>query len=78
MAVFGITIALDSKRILPVSTVQRGCYGLRDVALSVPTVVGRSGAEQNLEVELWPKEVQALKRSGSVLQETLGQVLAAS
>jgi len=40
-------------------------------------VVGRSGAEQTLEVELWPKEVQALKRSGSVLQETLGQVLAA-
>jgi L-lactate dehydrogenase len=39
-------IALDSKRVLPVSTVQRGCYGLRDVALSVPTVVGRAGAEQ--------------------------------
>ena len=71
-------IALDSKRILPVSTVQRGCYGLRDVALSVPTVVGRKGAEQTLEIELWPKEVQALKRSGNVLQETLGQVLAAS
>ena len=71
-------IALDSKRILPVSTVQRGCYGLRDVALSVPTVVGGGGAEQTLEIELWPKEVQALKRSGGVLQETLGQVLAAS
>jgi L-lactate dehydrogenase len=61
---------------LPVSTVQRGCYGLQDVALSVPTVVGRGGAEQTLEVELWPKEIQALKRSGAVLQETLGKVLA--
>ncbi|MFM7136461.1 MAG: lactate dehydrogenase, partial [Planctomycetota bacterium] len=69
-------IALDSKRVLPVSTVQRGCYGLRDVALSVPTVVGRGGAEKTLEIELWPKELQALKRSASVLQETLGQVLA--
>ena len=69
-------IALDSKRILPVSTVQRGCYGLRNVALSVPTVVGRGGAEQTLEVELWPKEIQSLKRSGAVLQETLGTVLA--
>jgi L-lactate dehydrogenase len=68
-------IALDSKRILPVSTVQRGCYGLRDVALSVPTVVGRGGAERCLEIELWPKELQGLKRSGSVLMETLGQVL---
>ena len=69
-------IALDSKRLLPVSTVQRGCYGLRDVALSVPTVVGRGGAEKTIEVELWPKELQGLKRSAAVLQETLGQVLA--
>jgi L-lactate dehydrogenase len=71
-------IALDSKRILPVSTVQRGCYGLRDVALSVPTVVGRGGAERCLEIDLWPKELQGLKRSGSVLAETLGQVLGRS
>jgi L-lactate dehydrogenase len=68
-------IALDSKRVLPVSTVQHGCYGLRDVAISVPTVVGRAGAERTLEIELWPKEVQGLKRSAAVLQETLGQVL---
>ncbi|MBM4058602.1 MAG: lactate dehydrogenase, partial [Planctomycetes bacterium] len=69
------SIALDAKRVLPVSTVQRGCYGLRDVALSVPTVVGRGGAEKTLEIEVWPKELQGLKRSASVLQETLGQVL---
>jgi L-lactate dehydrogenase len=71
-------IALDAKRLLPVSTVQRGCYGLRDVALSVPTVVGRSGAEKTLEIELWPKEMQALKASGAVLQKTLGEVLASA
>jgi L-lactate dehydrogenase len=71
-------IALDSKRILPISSVQRGCYGLRDVALSVPTIVGSDGAEQPLEIELWPKEVQALKRSGAILQETLSKVLAGS
>ena len=71
-------IALDSKRILPVSTVQRGAYGLRGVALSVPTVVGRAGAERCLEIDLWPKELQGLKRSGSVLTETLGQVLGRS
>ena len=68
-------IALDSKRVLPVSTVQNGCYGLRDVALSVPTVVGRCGAEKALEIELWPKEVQALKMSAGVLQKTLDDVL---
>jgi L-lactate dehydrogenase len=42
----------------------------------VPTVVGRGGAEKTLEIELWPKELQGLKRSAAVLQETLGQVLA--
>jgi L-lactate dehydrogenase len=48
---------------------------MRDVAISVPTVVGRAGAERTLEIELWPKEMQGLKRSAGVLQETLGQVL---
>ena len=69
-------IALDAKRLLPVSTVQAGCYGLRDVALSVPTLVGRAGAEKTLEIELWPKEMQGLRRSAAVLHDTLSQVLA--
>ena len=64
-------IALDRKRVLPVSTVLTGAYGLRNVAISVPTVVGRRGAEQIVEIDLWPKELQALKRSASVLQETV-------
>jgi len=69
------TIALDRRRVLPVSTVQSGCYGIRDVALSVPTVVGRAGAIDRLEIDLWPKEVQALRRSGQVLRETVDTVL---
>jgi L-lactate dehydrogenase len=68
-------IALDAKRVLPVSTVLSGPYGIRDVAISVPTVVGRAGAEKALEIELWPKESQGLKRSAAVLAETLRQVL---
>ncbi len=67
-------IALDSKRVLPVSTVLTGAYGLRNVALSVPTVVSRMGAERIIEIELWPKEMQGLKRSAGILQETLNQV----
>ena len=68
-------IALDAKRVLPVSTVLAGGYGLRDVAISVPTVVGRAGAEKIIELDLWPKEMQGLKRSAGVLQDTLRQVL---
>jgi L-lactate dehydrogenase len=69
------TIALDRRRILPVSSVQAGCYGIRDVALSVPTTVGRTGVVATHEIELWPKEVQALRKSGQVLRQTVDTVL---
>jgi L-lactate dehydrogenase len=69
------SIALDQRRVLPVSSVQNGCYDIRDVAISVPTVVGRSGVVGTLQIELWPKEVQGLRRSGTVLRQTLEQVL---
>jgi len=54
---------------------QTGCYGLRDVAISVPTVVGRAGVLGTREIELWPKELQALRQSGNVLRGTLDTVL---
>lgn len=69
-------IALDSKRILPVASLVNGIYGMRDVCISVPTVVGRRGVEAQLEIDLWPKEVAALQKSGQVLRETIDQVLA--
>jgi len=68
-------IALDKRSVLPVSSVQNGCYGIRRVALSVPTVVGRQGVIETQEVELWPKEVQAVQKSAHVLQQTLNSVL---
>lgn len=68
-------IALDRRRIQPVSSLQNGAYGIHDVCLSVPTVVGRKGALQHLEVELWPKELAALQKSGHVLRETIDKVL---
>ncbi len=70
------SIILDKQQILPVSSVQDGsCYGINNVALSVPTVVGRGGRIAMHEIDLWPKEVQALKRSGSVLGQTLSGVM---
>jgi L-lactate dehydrogenase len=68
-------IALDQRRILPVSSLQSGAFGIRDVCLSVPTVVGRGGALSHIEVELWPKELTALQRSAQVLRETIDKVL---
>ena len=69
------TIALDRRRTLPVSTVQQGCYGIRDVALSVPTTVGSGGALATHEIELWPKELSGLRKSAQVLRQTVDTVL---
>ena len=40
----------DERAVLPVSSVLRGELGLRDVALSLPSVLGRGGVERVLEV----------------------------
>jgi L-lactate dehydrogenase len=69
------SIALDKQQVLPISSVQDGCYGIRDVALSVPTVVGRCGVVNRMEIDLWPKEVQGIRNSGNVLRQTLQTVL---
>jgi len=67
-------VALDSRAVLPVSSVQNGCYGIKDVATSVPTVIGREGVVSQYEIELWPKELQAMKQSANVLRETIDAV----
>lgn len=69
------SIALDQRRILPVSSLMKGIYGLRDVCLSVPTVVGRKGVCYQVEIDLWPREKMALANSGKVLRETIDKVL---
>jgi len=67
-------LALDSRRVLPVSTLQSGLYGIRDVCLSVPTVVGCGGVRQQIELPLTQKERLGLMQSARVLRETIDQV----
>ncbi len=67
-------IALDQKRLQPVSSLQQGAYGIRDICLSVPTRVGRQGVIEQVEIELWPKEKMALQQSAKALKETLSKV----
>lgn len=67
-------IVLNRQRVLPVSTLQQGSYGLRDVCLSVPTVVGCGGVKQQVELELASKERMGLQKSGQVLREIIDQV----
>ncbi|MDA1013015.1 MAG: lactate/malate dehydrogenase family protein [Planctomycetota bacterium] len=69
------SIALDQRRIMPVSSLQNGAYGLRDVTVSVPTVMGRAGVLDRIEIDLWPKERMALQNSGNVVRNTIDKVV---
>jgi L-lactate dehydrogenase len=68
-------IALDRQRILPVSSLVNGVYRIHNVSISVPTVVGRKGVVQQIELELWPKELNALQASAKALQDTIRKVV---
>ncbi len=67
-------VALDQKQLLPVSSLVQGAYGIREICLSVPSVVGRSGIEKHVEIKLWPKEQTSLQNSGRALKATLANV----
>src|SRR5262245_9188355 len=56
-------LARDSRRVLPVSTLQQGLYGIRDVCLSVPTVVGCGGCRQQVELPLTEKARLGIQQS---------------
>ncbi len=64
----------DERRALTVSRVQEGVFGLEDVALSLPTVVGAEGASMVMQPELDDVEEQALHRSAGVLRDAIESV----
>jgi L-lactate dehydrogenase len=68
------SVLLNKKNILPISSLIQGAYEIRDICLSVPSVVSRRGVESHLNFKLWPKELMALQASGRALKETLARV----
>jgi len=67
-------VLLNKQSLLPVSSLVQKAYEIRDVCLSVPSVVGRQGVAQHVEIKLWPKELQALQQSARALRDTLAKV----
>jgi L-lactate dehydrogenase len=61
-------ILRDERRVLTVSRVQDGALGLRNVALSLPAVVGAEGARDVLEPEISDDERQRIDQSANVLR----------
>ena len=62
--------------LLPVSSLVQGAYDIRDICLSVPSVVGRGGVLKHVEIKLWPKELMGLQASARALKDTLAKVKA--
>ncbi len=67
-------VARDAGAMLPVSSLQTGMFGMQNVCLSVPTIVGRRGVQALVEPALSQSERTALIRSAGVLVETMAQI----
>jgi L-lactate dehydrogenase len=67
-------VLLNKKALLPVSSLIQGVYDIRDICLSVPTVVSRCGIERHVEIKLWPKESSGIQQSARALKDTLAKV----
>ena len=61
-------IVRDEHSVLPVSAYLDGLYGVDGLCMSVPTVVGRDGAEKVLEIELSDSEREAFRKSAETLK----------
>jgi L-lactate dehydrogenase len=70
------SVLLNKRNLLPVSSLVQNAYDIRDICLSVPSVVGRSGVLKHVEIKLWPKEHMALQASSRALKDTLAKVKA--
>ena len=68
-------IVRDEKSVLPVSSVQHGMFGVENVALSIPAVVGKDGVETTVPIELSDAETAALRRSAETLRQVIEQAL---
>lgn len=74
---FGIATAIvriveailrDERAVVPVSTLLTGQYGIRDLYLSLPCILGKNGVERVLEPPLDAGELIALGRSAAALR----------
>ena len=67
-------IMRDEKSILPISSMMHGEYGISDICLSMPTVVGREGVETRVPIQLNEHEESALSASAEQLSKVAAQL----
>jgi malate dehydrogenase len=64
-------IVKDKKRILPCAAWLQGEYGMSDLFLGVPVLLGKGGVERIIEVELTEEERAALRKSADAVLEPM-------
>ena len=64
-------IVRDEKSILPVSAMMHGEYGIKDIVLSMPSIVGKNGFETHVPIALNKEEIENLQKSAAILKGIL-------
>ena len=63
-------IATDSKKMFPCSAMLTGEYGLNDISIGVPCIIGKNGIEKIVEIELTDAEQDKLAKSAAAVSKT--------
>jgi L-lactate dehydrogenase len=66
-------ILRDEHAVLPVSTLVNGPFGMQDVFISLPAVVGRAGVLGTAAPQLTPAEQDAMGKSAQALRAAIGE-----
>lgn len=64
-------VLTDRKRLVPASAYVNGQYGLKDMYIGVPVVMGAGGIEKVIELKLGKDDLAALQKSGAVYKDML-------
>ncbi len=67
-------IERDKKRVLPAAVYCRGEYGLDDVYIGLPIVLGAGGCEKILQLQLAPDELEALRKSAAEVKANIAKL----
>jgi malate dehydrogenase len=63
-------IACDQKKMFPCSTYLEGEYGLNDICIGVPVILGKDGIERIVDIPLSDAEKEHLKTSAEGVTKT--------
>ncbi|MBP7408078.1 MAG: malate dehydrogenase [Flavobacteriales bacterium] len=65
------SIVRDQKRVFPCCVWLQGEYGLKDIYMGAPVILGRNGIERIIELKLNAEEMELVKASGKAVKEVM-------